>query len=72
MKPKPQDNPSAAALAFYALLIVCGLLIVGRLDYADQVFAENERLQDEVAFVRIQCPINDTPPAAGAAHHLEM
>lgn len=68
----PRETIPRGELAFYALLIVCGLLIVGRLDYADQVFAENERLQDEVAFARIQCPINDTPPAAGATHHLEM
>lgn len=42
-------------LLFYALLILCGFLIVGKLDYADAVLSENERLKTALAAERAEC-----------------
>lgn len=42
-------------MCFYVLVIVVGLLIVGRLDYADQVITENQTLRAQLDTARIQC-----------------
>lgn len=49
---KPRDTLSRGELAFYLLVILCGFLIVGRLDYADAVMVENERLQSALVAER--------------------
>lgn len=67
-----RDNPSRGALAFYGLLIFCGLCIVGRLDYADAVIRENERLQAEVTVSRIECARDSADAASPHAMRMEM
>lgn len=51
----PRDTLTRRELAFYVLVILCGLLIVGRLDYADAVIAENERLHTALEAERSEC-----------------
>jgi hypothetical protein len=51
----PRDNPTRTQIAFYLLVIAVGLLIVGRLDYADQVITENQTLRAQLDTARIQC-----------------
>ncbi len=51
----PRDNPSTPLVCFYVLVIVVCLLIVGRLDYADQVITENQTLRAQLDTARIQC-----------------
>lgn len=51
----PRDHLTRRELAFYLLVIVCGLLVVGRLDYADAVIAENERLHATLEAERDEC-----------------
>lgn len=48
-------EPSSRRLLFYALLILCGLIIVGRIDYADAVLSENARLKAALAAERAEC-----------------
>jgi hypothetical protein len=48
-------EPSTGRLLFYALLILCGFLIVGKLDYADAVISENARLKTVLAAERAEC-----------------
>lgn len=48
-------EPSTRRLLFYVLLILCGFLIGGRLDYADAVLAENARLQADLDAERSAC-----------------
>lgn len=67
-----RDNPSPAALAFYGLLIFCGLCIVGRLDYADEVVRENERLLAEVTVSRIECARDGADTARATPLRMEM
>lgn len=51
----PRDNPTRAQLAFYLLVIACGFVIVGKIDYADAVITENETLRAQLDTARIQC-----------------
>lgn len=71
-------EPSTGRLLFYALLILCGFLIVGKLDYADAVLSENARLKTALAAERAACTADiehldgmDTPAPAPLSR-LEM
>lgn len=71
-------EPSSRRLLFYMLLILCGFILVGKLDYADAVISENERLKATLAAERAECTADiehldgmDTHPTA-ALSRLEM
>ncbi len=48
-------EPSSRRLLFYMLLILCGFILVGKLDYADAVIAENTRLKAALDAERTTC-----------------
>jgi hypothetical protein len=53
-RPSPAE-PSSRRLLFYGLLILCGFVLVGKLDYADAVISENARLKTVLAAERAEC-----------------